>query len=103
MTGAVASFISPLHISGNQCQCHNYEAGEARASGPLQSRGLQHEIFNTVTACLPTMIVALRSIQYTRGPQIVGRETFHSGSRNNLNLHFEFVILIRQNKCDHKA
>jgi len=37
----------------------------------------------------------------TRGPQIVGRdpnlgpETFHSGSRNNLNLHFKFVILMR--------
>ena len=36
-----------------------------------------------------------------QGPQIVDRETFHSGSRNNLNFHFKFAILIRQNKCDH--
>jgi len=49
------------------------------------------------------MIVAQSLMQYTRGPQIVGRETFHSGSRNNLNLHFKFVILIRQNECDHRA
>ena len=51
------------------------------------------------------MIVAQCSMQYTRGSQIVGRgpnfgcETFHLGSRNKLNLHFKFAILIRQNKC----
>ena len=42
-----------------------------------------------------------------RGPRIVGRdpklgrEIFHFGSRNNLNLHIKFTILIRQNKCNH--
>jgi len=47
------------------------------------------------------MIVAKRSMHYTRGPQILGRdpnlgcENFHSGSRNNLNIHFKFAILIR--------
>jgi len=47
------------------------------------------------------MIIAPRSIQYTRGPHIVGRdpnlgcETLHSVSRNNLNLHFKFAILIK--------
>jgi len=30
-----------------------------------------------------------------------GRETFHSVSRNNLNLHFKFAILIRQKKYGH--
>jgi len=44
---------------------------------------------------------------YSKGPQIVGRdpnlgrETFDPGSRNNLNLHFKFSFLIRQNKCNH--
>jgi len=43
-------------------------------------------------------------MQYTRGPQIVGRapslgrKTFHSVSRNNLHFHFKFAILIRQKK-----
>jgi len=47
------------------------------------------------------------SVLYDRGPQIVDcdpnlcRETFHSGSRNNLDLHFKFDIVIRQNKCNH--
>jgi len=33
----------------------------------------------------------------------LGREAFHSGPRNDLNLHMKFVIviLIRQNKCNH--
>ena len=31
----------------------------------------------------------------------LGRETFHSGLRNNLNLYFKFAILIGQNKCNH--
>ena len=33
----------------------------------------------------------------------LGRKTFHSGLRNNLNLHFKFAIPIRhrQNKCNH--
>ena len=52
------------------------------------------------------MVVAQRSMQYTRVPQIVGRgpnlgrETLHSGSRNNLNLHSKFAILI---KCDNSG
>ena len=42
----------------------------------------------------------------TSGPQRMrrdpnlGGETFHSGSRNNINLHFKLAILIRQNKCN---
>jgi len=28
-------------------------------------------------------------------------ETFYSGSRNNLDLHFKFAILTRENKCHH--
>ena len=45
-------------------------------------------------------------VEYGRGPQIVGRdsnsgrETFHTGSRNNLNLHFKFAIIVRQNICN---
>jgi len=35
-----------------------------------------------------------------KGPQL-GRENFHSVSRNNSNLHFKFTILIRQNKWNH--
>jgi len=31
----------------------------------------------------------------------LGRKILHSGSRNHSNLHFEFAILIRKNKCDH--
>jgi len=31
----------------------------------------------------------------------VGLETYHFGSRNNLNLHVKFAILISQNKCNH--
>jgi len=38
---------------------------------------------------------------YTRGPQKVGRDTFHPGSRKNFNLHFTFAVLIKQNKCNH--
>ena len=47
------------------------------------------------------------SVFYVRGPQIVDcnpklcRDIFHSGSRNNLDLHFKFAILIKQNKCNH--
>jgi len=53
------------------------------------------------------MMVAQRSMQETRGPQIVGRdsnlgrETFNSGSRNNLHSHLKFYIPIKQNKCDY--
>jgi len=39
-------------------------------------------------------------MQYTRRPQIVGRETFHSVTGNNSKLHFNFAILVRENKCD---
>ena len=53
------------------------------------------------------MIVAQRSMQYTRGLLIAGRDpnlgcvTLHSMSQNILNLDFKFAIFIRQNKCDH--
>jgi len=42
-----------------------------------------------------------RSMQYTRVPQLVGRdpnlgrEILHSASRNNLNLYFKFAFLIK--------
>jgi len=51
------------------------------------------------------MTVRTALMLHGRGPQIVGRdpnlgrETFHSGSRNNLN--FECAILIRQHKYNH--
>ena len=47
-------------------QCHiSYEDREAQASGPPMWK----LTFNTVIACLCTMLVAQRSMQYTRGGQ----------------------------------
>jgi len=65
--------------------------------------------FNTFKSCQRTMIVAQlfyaiyqepANTVVDRDPNL-GCETFHSGSRNNLNFHFKLAILIRGNKCNH--
>ena len=45
----------------------------------------------------------MRDSQIVGHDQNLGREAFHSGSRNDLNLHRKFVIVVltRQNKCNY--
>jgi len=69
-------FVSSAFEIGNAKQ-------DSACSAILAMRPVKHRLqgpptwnlaFNTVIACLRTMIVAQRSMQYTRGPQIVGRD-----------------------------
>jgi len=47
------------------------------------------------------LVFKSRGLQILNRDPNLGYETFHSWSRNNLNLHFKFAIVIRQNKCNH--
>ena len=68
-------------------QCHiSYEAREAQASGPLQSRGPPHEGCGIqYSYSLPTHYDLLFIAIYQESANSGSRDLAHSGSRNNLN------------------